>query len=99
MNVLNSLNSIDKLIWLIIMAVAFIFFWPAGLAILIFLAVTGRLGSFGSKLSWAPQTWVTSGNAAFDEHRAETLEALKAEQEAFGEFIENVAKAKDRAEF
>ncbi len=41
----------------------------------------------------------SSGNAAFDEYRAETLRRLEEEQQEFKGFLERLRVAKDRAEF
>jgi hypothetical protein len=41
----------------------------------------------------------TSGNAAFDEYRAETLRRLEEEQREFVEYLERLRRAKDKAEF
>lgn len=41
----------------------------------------------------------SSGNAAFDEYREETLRRLEEEQREFREFLERLRKAKDKAEF
>jgi hypothetical protein len=53
---------------------------------------------------YAPQSggWFapsTSGNAAFDEYRAETLKRLEEEQKEFKTFLDQLRVAKDRAEF
>lgn len=40
-----------------------------------------------------------SGNAAFDEYRAETLRRLEEEQREFEEYLERLRAAKDKAEF
>ena len=40
-----------------------------------------------------------SGNAAFDEYRAETLKRLEDEQREFVEYLERLRRAKDKAEF
>jgi hypothetical protein len=54
---------------------------------------------------YAPQSgggWFaapSSGNAAFDEYRAETLRRLEEEQKEFKGFLEQLRVAKDRAEF
>ena len=40
-----------------------------------------------------------SGNAAFDEYRAETLRRLEDEQREFKDFLDRLRVAKDRAEF
>jgi len=41
----------------------------------------------------------SSGNAAFDEYREETLRRLQEEQREFREFLERLRKAKDKQEF
>ncbi|MEM9123254.1 MAG: DUF2852 domain-containing protein, partial [Pseudomonadota bacterium] len=40
----------------------------------------------------------TSGNAAFDEYRQETLDRLEDEQKEFKDFLSKLKLAKDRAE-
>lgn len=41
----------------------------------------------------------SSGNAAFDEYREETLKRLEEEEREFREFLERLRKAKDKQEF
>ncbi len=41
----------------------------------------------------------SSGNRAFDEYRAETLQRLEDEQREFKEFLDRLRHAKDKAEF
>jgi hypothetical protein len=41
----------------------------------------------------------SSGNAAFDDYRAETLRRLEEEQKEFLEYLERLRRAKDKAEF
>jgi hypothetical protein len=41
----------------------------------------------------------SSGNRAFDEYRAETLQRLEDEQREFKDFLERLRHAKDKAEF
>ncbi|HET9018281.1 MAG TPA: DUF2852 domain-containing protein [Acetobacteraceae bacterium] len=41
----------------------------------------------------------SSGNAAFDDYRAETLRRLEEEQQEFVEYLERLRRAKDKAEF
>ena len=98
-NIIDNLNSVGKPVWIGLMVIGFIWFWPIGLAILAYLVWSGRLGA---RINWSPP-WAkgfwTSGNAAFDEHRADVLTQLETEQRQFGEFIDRIAKAKDRAEF
>jgi hypothetical protein len=40
-----------------------------------------------------------SGNSAFDEYRAETLRRLEEEQKEFGDYLNRLRVAKDKAEF
>ena len=42
---------------------------------------------------------VFSGNAAFDEYRAETLRRLEEEQKELVAYLERLRRAKDKAEF
>lgn len=49
----------------------------------------------GGRFTYAP----SSGNAAFDEYRAETLRRLEEEQREFVEYLERLRRAKDRQEF
>jgi hypothetical protein len=92
------LDSVGKPVWLGLMAVGFIWWWPAGLAVLSYLVWTNRLGASVSLKPWMPQFW-GSGNMAFDEHKAEMLKQLEAEQTDFASFIEDLKKAKDKGEF
>ena len=43
--------------------------------------------------------FASSGNAAFDDYREETLRRLEEEQREFREFLERLRKAKDKSEF
>jgi hypothetical protein len=40
-----------------------------------------------------------SGNSAFDDYKAETLRRLEEEQAQFNEFLENLRRSRDKAEF
>ena len=41
----------------------------------------------------------SSGNAAFDAYRTETLQRLEEEQAAFNDYVEKLRQARDRDEF
>jgi hypothetical protein len=56
---------------------------------------TGAGGPWGRGRS----RWASSGNAAFDEYKAETLRRLEEEQKEFVEYLEKLRAAKDKAEF
>ncbi len=97
---LNQLKDIPTLILLALMVIGFLWFWPIGLAVLAYLVWSGRIGqriniSIGP---WASSFW-SSGNKAFDLHRQEMLAKLEEEQRDFGQFVADLANAKDRKEF
>ena len=52
---------------------------------------------FGGGSPWGHQP--SSGNAAFDEYRSETLKRLEDEQREFKAFLERLRFAKDKTEF
>ena len=107
-----KIDDIGKPAWIGIMILAFILFWPVGLAILGYLIWSGRMGNWkrfgmdeigrGRGRWYAPcggHGMASSGNAAFDEYRAETLKRLEEEEREFREFLERLRQAKDKAEF
>ena len=87
--------------WIVAMVLGFIFVWPIGLAILFYMIWSGRMGC--GKHSWKRKHGRLdagpTGNAAFDDYRAETLRRLEEEQTAFVSFLEQLRRAKDKAEF
>ena len=72
-----------------------------------------RMDRMGKKADWLPVktdgardrlrgNWggqPSSGNRAFDDHRAETLRRVEDEQSEFKEFLKRLRVARDRAEF
>lgn len=56
-------------------------------------------GKHSWKRSYGRSGVGATGNAAFDEYRKETLRRLEEEQGAFMGFIEQLRRAKDKAEF
>ena len=48
---------------------------------------------------WGRRGYPSSGNAAFDEYREETLRRLEEEQKDFKGFLDRLRQAKDKAEF
>ena len=87
--------------WIAAMVVGFIAFWPIGLALVLYMSFAGkwqgrrgrgpRRSGFGVMRS--------TGNAAFDSYKADTLQRLEEEQHAFEEFLRRLRDAKDKAEF
>jgi Protein of unknown function (DUF2852) len=55
----------------------------------------GRMEGSGGWWGSSP----SSGNAAFDEYKAETLKRLEEEQKEFRSFLDRLRMSKDRAEF
>lgn len=98
MDVGATLREIGKPVWLVLMVVGFIWFWPVGLAILAYLAWNGMLGIRGGSAPWSFAFW-SSGNVAFDKHQAEVRAQLDKEREDFAAFITEKLSAKDQAEF
>lgn len=107
-----KLDDLGTSIWIALLVLSFVVFWPVGLALLAFLVMSGRLGS-GYSRQWScaarrrysrrrasSQRYHTaSGNAAFDEYREQTLERLEEEEREFQEFLRKLRMAKDRTEF
>ncbi|MEM1399102.1 MAG: DUF2852 domain-containing protein [Pseudomonadota bacterium] len=100
----SKLDEWGRPAWIAAIVVGFIMAWPLGLALLVYTIWSGRMRGFGN--GWKRcgqgrhrrQRWST-GNAAFDDYRAETMRRLEDEQEAFVSFLDKLRKAKDRAEF
>lgn len=140
MQIAAKLDEWGKGAWIAAMIVAFIVFWPLGLALLAYMIWSGRMGCRhyywdesmkdefrqrreemreewrarreewkSMKRAWRDEmrdrwhthqrTAETSGNAAFDEYKAETLKRLEEEQSEFADFLTNLRKARDKAEF
>ncbi len=94
------------------MIVGFVVFWPIGLGLLFYFIWRkkegrGMSGDFGWNKERAFEMFRgTSGNAAFDDYRAEMIRRLveerrklEEEQMAFRAFVERLRRAKDQEEF
>lgn len=112
MELVQTLDDYGKPAWITLMVVSFIIFWPLGLGILFYLIWSGRMGcksrnwsrsawkqSAGRKWNRARATFQSTGNAAFDEYREETLRRLEDEADEFRAFLERLRAARDKAEF
>ena len=99
-------------IWILLMVLGFIIWWPIGLAILFFGLWSRKMCGYRGYGRWhenaerfkreAADWWgprPSSGNRAFDEYRSETLRRLEDEQREFREFLDKLRFAKDRSEF
>ena len=99
------LDERGKGAWIAAMVLGFIFFWPIGLALVIYMSMTGKWSRWGScntkreRMHSAAMAMKPSGNSAFDAYKAETLRRLEEEQGSFEAFLERLRAAKDKAEF
>ena len=97
------LDDRGKGAWIAAMVVGFIAFWPVGLALLAYMIWSKRM--FNSSSSCARRSRRTAmrsrstGNAAFDAYKADTLARLEEEQTNFEAFLARLREAKDKAEF
>ena len=94
--------------WAFVTMLGLWLFWPLGLAILVYLACTGRLRAIPgrwSNLRGGASCWASASPAApggsrrFDEYRAATLRRLEEEQREFQAYLERLRRARDKAEF
>ncbi len=100
------LDERGKGAWIAAMVLGFIFFWPAGLALLAYMIWSKRMFN-GSCAHWRNHSrnhhlhhgFRSSGNTAFDAYKAETLRRLEDEQGAFEAFLNRLREAKDKTEF
>lgn len=104
---LTKLDEFGRPAWIAATLLGFWLFWPVGLAVLTYLAWTGRLRSMVTRSGTAGQ-WFNlradirrsgSGNQAFDDYRAETLRRLEEEKREFADYLERLRRARDKAEF
>ena len=109
------LNGLPRPVAIAMTVLAFILWWPVGLAVLFYLLGTGRLGARWRRNrmpGWSDNArgngwsaWAcggrpeTSGNHAFDEYKMQTLKRLEEEQQEFTTFLDRLRFAKDKAEF
>jgi hypothetical protein len=109
-----TLDDLGRPAWIVLMVLAFILFWPLGLAVLAYLIWSGRMacGRNGDMARWRQhmgEKWhrwgrhgrgfPSSGNRAFDEYREDMLRRLEEEQREFRSFLDRLRMAKDKAEF
>jgi len=103
-------NDLPTPIWIALMVLGFILFWPIGLITLVYLIWSGKMmcciGRLGSWKSDELKRWNiphresrSTGNTAFDEYRETTLKRLEEEQREFTHFLERLRRAKDQDEF
>ena len=96
------LDNKGKGAWIAAMVLGFIFFWPIGLALLAYMIWSKRMFKSSSCSKRARRGSITgrsTGNAAFDAYKADTLARLEEEQTNFEAFLSRLRDAKDKAEF
>ena len=98
------LDARGKGAWIAAMVLGFVFFWPIGLALLFYMIWSKRMFSgncVAKRRNSTPARYglKTTGNAAFDAYKTETLRRLEDEQQQFEEFLERLREAKDKSEF
>ncbi|WP_299842874.1 DUF2852 domain-containing protein [uncultured Roseovarius sp.] len=99
------LDNKGKAAWIIAIVVAFILFWPLGLALLAYMFWSRKMSRLSNGLSCSRRAQRhnhmsrPTGNAAFDAYKTETLRRLEEEQENFEAFLQRLRDARDKAEF
>lgn len=103
------LDDRGKGAWIAAMILAFVLFWPLGLALMAYMIWSKRLFSKGCARARERghqfETRVhshgfrSSGNRAFDAYKADTLDRLEREQEEFEAFLDRLRASKDKSEF
>ncbi len=100
------LDERGKGAWIVAMILGFVFVWPVGLALLVYMIWSKRMFSGTCAARRGTHTrhafrgaMRSSGNSAFDAYRNETLRRLEDEQASFEAFLERLREAKDKAEF
>ena len=101
LHVRDWLDSKGKAAWLVAMILGFVLAWPVGLALLGYMIWSKRMfGTCHRSRRHAPAYRAEStGNAAFDAYRDETLKRLEDEHRAFLDFLQKLREARDKAEF
>ena len=85
----------------------FVTWWPIGLAVIAYIMWGGSIDDLAREgvdqvkaaFKSANPTSTTTGSAAFDAYKAETLRRLEEEQAEFNSFVTKLRDARDREEF
>lgn len=110
MPITAKLDEWGRPAWIAAIVLGFVVFWPIGLLTLFYVMWSGRMrcstrgfGRWADKMDRARSagrwTFASSGNAAFDEYRDETLKRLEEEEREFHDFLRKLREAKDKQEF
>ncbi|MDE0852403.1 DUF2852 domain-containing protein [Yoonia sp.] len=98
------LDARGRTAWITAMVGGYIVFWPVGLAMTAYMVFNNKFSGSGGRKSCRRGGHTvhmnrSTGNAAFDTYKDETLRRLEDEQTNFEEFLERLREAKDKAEF
>ena len=99
------LDSKGKGAWIAAMVLAFILFWPLGLALLAYMIWSRKMFCNPTSRHACGRerrkghSYRSTGNSAFDAYRTETLHRLEEEQANFEAFLQRLREARDKAEF
>ncbi|UWQ98217.1 DUF2852 domain-containing protein [Rhodobacteraceae bacterium S2214] len=98
------LDARGRAAWITAMVGSYIVFWPVGLAMTAYMVINNKFSGTHSQKryhrgSHSVHMNRSTGNAAFDTYKDETLRRLEEEQTNFEEFLERLREAKDKAEF
>ena len=115
MHIAARMDEFGRPAWIAATILAFWWFWPLGLGLVAYLVGSGRFRAWkmerrgrwhnmganaqGCGARWRMATAPSSGNAAFDQYRAETLSRLEEEQKEFHDYLDRLRQAKDKSEF
>ncbi len=104
----TAIDSHGPKAWIALMVLGFVFGGPLGLLVLGFILATGRFkratyphlpqraGRCGSTRVSVSRT---TGNAAFDSYKLDTIARLEREQAEFEAFLAQLRASRDKAEF
>jgi len=102
LHVRDWLDARGRVAWLAAMILGFVLAWPVGLALLGYMIWSKRMfGACHHRRSRHTPAYraESTGNAAFDAYRDETLKRLEDEHRAFLDFLQKLREARDKAEF
>ena len=95
------LDARGRAAWITAMVGSYIVFWPVGLAMTAYMVINNKFSGNGTSCRRKGRVHMSrsTGNAAFDAYKDETLRRLEEEQTNFEDFLERLREAKDKAEF
>jgi hypothetical protein len=105
------LDARGRKAWVVAIILAFVVFWPAGLALLAYALWSRKMfktcnhrrhHGHDRSARWAGRdrgVYMASGNTAFDAYKDDALRRLEEEQEAFAAFLQRLRDARDKQEF